>query len=75
MIDLDELFERSDELRSILEESRETELSEYVKKYTSDEIGEFFSMLIIKMWDDVWEATKYLRAITDNCLNQMKFGL
>ena len=71
MSDLDELFERSDELRNILDESRETELSEYINKYTADEISEFFDMLLTVMWDDVWKATKYLRAITDSCLNQM----
>jgi len=71
MSDLEELFERSDELRSILDESRETELSEYINKYTADEISDFFGMLLSVMWDDVWKATKYLRAITDSCLNQM----
>ena len=71
MIDLEELFERSDELRSILDGSRETELSEYINKYTADEIGEFFSMLLSVEQDDVRKATKYLKAITGNCLNQM----
>ena len=71
MSDLDELFERSDELRNILDESRETELSEYINKYTADEIVEIFSMLLSVEWDDVWKTTKYLRAITDNCLNQI----
>ena len=71
MSDLEELFERSDELRSILDESRETELSEYINKFTADEISDFFGMLLSVEWDDVWKTTKYLRAITDNCLNQM----
>ena len=71
MSDLEELFERSDELRSILDESRKTELSEYINKYTADEIGNVFDMLLIEKWDDVRKAAKYLKAITDNCLNQM----
>lgn len=71
MSDLEELFERSDELRSILDESRKTELSEYINKYTADEIGNVFDMLLIVKLDDVRKAAKYLKAITDNCLNQM----
>ena len=72
MRDLEELFERSDELRSILDESRESELSEYINKFTADEISDFFSMLLSVMWDDVRKATKYLRAITDSCLHQIE---
>ena len=71
MSDLEELFERSDELRNILDESRKTELSEYINKYTADEIGNVFDMLLIVKLDDVRKAAKYLKAITDNCLNQM----
>ena len=36
MIDLEELFERSDELRNILDESKKTELSEYLNRFTAD---------------------------------------
>mgnify|MGYP001041496405 CR=1 FL=1 len=32
----------------------------------------FFGMLLSVEWDDVRKATKYLRAITDNCLHQIE---
>ena len=70
MSDLDELFERSDELRSILDESGETELFEYINQFTADEIGKFFDMLLIQI-DDPAQATKYLRAMINNCLSQI----
>ena len=70
MIDLDELFERSDELRIILDESSETELFEYINQFTADEIGKFFGMLLIQI-DDPAQATKYLRAMINNCLSQI----
>ena len=70
MSDLDELFERSDELRIILDESGETELFEYINQFTADEIGKFFGMLLIRI-DDPEQATKYLRAMINNCLSQI----
>ena len=70
MIDLDELFERSDELRNILDESKKTELSEYLNRFTADEISEFFGMLLIQI-DNPEQATRYLRAMIDNCLYQI----
>ena len=70
MIDLEELFERSDELRNILDESSETELFEYINQFTADEIGKFFDMLLIQI-DDPEQATKYLRAMINNCLYQI----
>ena len=70
MSDLDELFERSDELRIILDESSETELFEYINQFTADEIGKFFDMLLIQI-DDPAQATKYLRAMINNCLSQI----
>ena len=70
MIDLEELFERSDELRSILDESKKTELSEYLNRFTVDEIGNFFDMLLVQI-DDPEQATKYLRAMINNCLSQI----
>ena len=70
MIDLEELFERSDELRNILDESSETELFEYINQFTADEIGKFFDMLLIQI-DDPEQATKYLRAMISNWLYQI----
>ena len=70
MSDLEELFERADELRSILDESGETELFEYINQFTADEIGKFFDMLLIQI-DDPEQATKYLRAMINNCLYQI----
>ena len=70
MSDLDELFERSDELRIILDESSETELFEYINQFSADEIGKFFGMLLIRI-DDSEQATKYLRAMINNCLYQI----
>ena len=49
MSDLDELFERSDELRNILDESSETELFEYINQFTADEISEVFGMLVVQV--------------------------
>ena len=57
MIDLEELFERSDELRNILDESKKTELSEYLNRFTVDEISEFFGMLLIRI-DDPEQAAR-----------------
>ena len=70
MIDLEELFERSDQLRNILDESKKTELSEYLNKFTADEVSEFFGMLLIQI-DNPEQATRYLRAMINNCLNQI----
>lgn len=70
MFDLEELFERSDELRNILDESSSTELSDYINQFTADEIGKFFDMLLIQI-DDPAQATKYLRAMINNCLSQI----
>ena len=74
MSDLDELFERSDELRTILDESKESELFEYKNQYTADEIGKFFGMLLVKLLElnnDLSKATKYLQVMTESCLNQI----
>ena len=74
MRNYDELIDRSDELRSILDESSEGELSEYISKNTADEIGDIFDMLLVMLLElnnDLPKATKYLRAITDSCMNQM----
>ena len=70
MIDLEELFERSDELKNILDESSETELFEYIKQFTVDEIGNIFDMMLTQI-DDPEKATKYLRTMIDNCLCQI----
>lgn len=48
MSDLEELFERSDELRSVLDESGETELFEYINQFTADEIGKFSTCCLFK---------------------------
>ena len=74
MSDLDELFERSDELRNILDESSETELSEYINQFTADEIGDIFGMLLVmllEVQDDLPKATKYLQVMTKNCRHQI----
>ena len=74
MRNYDELIDRSDELRSILDESSETRLSEYINKNTADEIGDIFDMLLVMLLElnnDLPKATKFLRAITDSCMNQM----
>ena len=65
MSDLDELFERSDELRNILDESSETELSEYINQFTADEISEAFGMLVVQVEDPTW-TTYYLKVMTVN---------
>ena len=70
MSDLEELFERSDELRIILDESSETELLEYLNRFTPDEIGNYFDMLLTQI-DEPEHATRYLRAMIDNCLHQI----
>ena len=70
MIDLEELFERSDELRNILDESKKTELSEYLNRFTADEISEFFGMLVVQVEDPTW-TTYYLKVMTVNCLRQL----
>ena len=70
MSDLDELFERSDELRNILDESSETELSEYINQFTADEISEVFGMLVVQVEDPTW-TTYYLKVMTVNCLRQI----
>ena len=70
MIDLEELFERSDELRNILDESKKTELSEYLNRFTADEISEFFGMLVVQVEDLEW-TTYYLKVMTVNCLRQL----
>ena len=70
MSDLDELFERSDELRNILDESSETELSEYINQFTADEISEVFGMLVVQVEDPTW-TTYYLKVMTGNCLHQI----
>jgi transposase len=70
MIDLEELFERSDELRNILDESSETEQFEYINQFTADEIGNLFEMLLIQI-DDPEQATKYLQVLINNCLYQI----
>ena len=74
MIDLEELFERSDELRSILDESSEAKLSEYINQFTADEIGNFFDMLLVMLLEldnDLPTATKYLQVMTKNCRHQI----
>ena len=74
MSDLEELFERSDELRNILDESSETELSEYINQFTADEIGNIFGMLLVlllELGNDLPKATKYLQVMTESCLNQI----
>ena len=70
MSDLDELFERSDELRTILDESKESELSEYINRFTADEISEVFGMLVVQVEDPTW-TTYYLKLMTVNCLRQI----
>ena len=70
MIDLEELFERSDELRNILDESKKTELSEYLNRFTADEISEFFGMLVVQV-EDPTRTTYYLKVMTVNCLRQL----
>ena len=70
MIDREELFERSDELRIILDESSETELSEYINRFTVDEISEVFGMLVVQVEDPTW-TTYYLKVMTVNCLRQI----
>ena len=70
MIDLEELFERSDELRNILDESKKTELSEYLNRFTADEISEFFGMLVVQVEDPTW-TTYYLKVMTVNGLRQI----
>ena len=70
MIDLEELFERSDELRSILDKSKKTELSEYLNRFTADEISEVFGMLVVQVEDPTW-TTYYLKVMTVNCLRQI----
>ena len=74
MSDLDELFERSDELRSILDESSEAKLSEYINQFTADEIGNLFDMLLVMLLEldnDLPTATKYLQVMTENCLHKL----
>ena len=74
MSDLDELFERSDELRTILDESKESELSEYINQFTADEIGNIFGMLLVlllELGNDLPKATKYLQVMTKNCRHQI----
>ena len=70
MSDLDELFERSDELRNILDESSETELFEYINQFTADEISEVFGMLVMQVEDPTW-TTYYLQVMTKNCRHQI----
>ena len=70
MIALEELFERSDELRNILDESKKTELSEYLNRFTADEISEVFSMLAVQVEDPTW-TTYYLKVMIVNCLRQI----
>ena len=74
MSDLDELFERSDELRNILDQTSKTELFEHIKQFTADEIGNIFGMLLVKLLElnnDLPKATKYLQVMTESCLNQI----
>ena len=74
MSDLDELFERSDELRIILDESNKSGLSEYINQFTADEIGDIFGMLLVmllEVQDDLPKATKYLQVMTKNCRHQI----
>ena len=70
MSDLDELFERSDELRNILDESKESELFEYINQFTADEISEVFGMLVMQVEDPTW-TTYYLQVMTKNCRHQI----
>ena len=70
MSDLEELFERSDELRIILDESKESELFEYINRFTADEISEVFSMLVVQVEDPTW-TTYYLKVMIVNCLRQI----
>jgi hypothetical protein len=70
MSDLEELFERSDELRNILDESKESELFEYINRFTADEISEVFSMLAVQVEDPTW-TTYYLKVMIVNCLRQI----
>ena len=70
MIDLEELFERSDELRNILDKSKKTELSEYLNRFTADEISEVFGMLVVQVEDPTW-TTYYLQVMTKNCRHQI----
>ena len=74
MSDLDELFERSDELRNILDQTSKTELFEHIKQFTAGEIGNIFGMLLVKLLElnnDLPKATKYLQVMTESCLNQI----
>ena len=74
MSDLDELFERSDELRNILDQTSKTELFEHIKQFTADEIGNIFGMLLVKLLElnnDLPKATKYLQVMTKNCRHQI----
>jgi len=70
MSDLDELFECSDELRTILDESKESELSEYINQFTADEISEVFGMLVVQV-EDPESTTYYPKVMTGSCLHQI----
>ena len=70
MIDREEPFERSDELRIILDESKESELSEYLNRFTADEISEVFGTLAVQVEDPTW-TTYYLKVMIVNCLRQI----